>query len=371
MPASQRRRWRADRSSSGDPRADLAPMVMRAELRNRIRLPRHDRIPRRDQGGGPPPLTPHAAGWYRPAQKPQDPDVDPHEPASGESYDAGHDHGWSNCTMASGAVTLDFHTLGALNLWAGDLRHAPGQPDMTGGTDLWDVQKAWAYYGQELEIRSGAGWSALQSDRAAGRAILLTGEGDVPGSATFDGAHAIAVLPETHSDGRWLQADPLCTGPEWVTEAALREWAERLQSSINYARTAAHPPASSLQEGDMPINSAAGLVTGLVVDVPEKLEFYADPNLTRRLGAMSKAARIVYVGNPIGETVEGGSRAVQLNTGSAYSDGSVRPTIVYMAAGAIDPISLPAPANDIDEAIAQRDEEWRQWFLDGSPGDTP
>ena len=343
-------------------------MVIRRVIRNRIRLPRADRIPRRDQGGGPVPLV-APVDWYRPRQKPQNPDVDPHEPASGESYDAGDDHGWSNCTMASGAMTLDFHTLGGLDLWAGDLRHAPGQPDMSGGTDLWDVEKAWRYYGQDLDIRSGDGWKGVQRDRAEGRAILLTGEGDVPGSATFDGAHAIVVLPELDSGGRWLMADPLSTGPEWVSESALREWAERLQSSVNYARTAAHPPASSPQGGEMPINNAPGLTTNQRADVPAGLDFFRDANLVTRLGSMSKAATVIVVGAPIGETVEGGSRAIQVNTGSAYSDGTVRPTTVYVAADAIDPYTVPPPSTDANEIRALVNDEWRAVLMEGWPDD--
>jgi hypothetical protein len=337
-------------------------------LYNRIRLPRPDRIPRRDTGGAPVPLV-APEGWYRPRQKQQNPDVDPHEPASGESSSAGYDHGWSNCTMASGAMCLDFHLLGALDLWGGDLRHAPGQPDQSGGTDLWDVEKAWAYYAADLEIRSGAGWAAARADHDQGRALLLTGEGNVPGSATFDGAHAICVLPEVHSDGRWLMADPLCTGPEWVSESALRAWAERLQASINWARTAAHPPASSPERGDdLPINAAAGLTSNVRADIPAATEWFKDPNLTLYGGVFSNAATVVLIGNPIGETVPGGSRAIQINTGNLYSDGSTRPSVVYIAAD-VDTFTVTTDTGDVEEALAQRDIEWREWMLDGSPGE--
>jgi hypothetical protein len=308
-------------------------------------------------------------GWYRPRQKQQNPDVDPHEPAGGEHYSAGYDHGWSNCTMASGAMALDFHMLGALDLWGGDLRHAPGQPDQTGGTDLWDVAEAWAYHGQMLDIRSGDGWAAAKADHDDGRALLLTGEGDVPGSASFDGAHAICVLPEVHSDGRWLIADPLSTGPEWVTASALQTWAERLQGSINYARTAAHPPAGSPAGGDdVAMSAASGITSTVRADVPGGLDWFEDANLARRGGSFSKAASVVFLGNPIGESVEGGSRAVLINTGNLYGDGSTRPSIVYVAAGAVRTYSVPAPSGDVEEAIAMRDDEWREWLLDGAPG---
>lgn len=205
-----------------------------------------ERRPAWDTGGAPPTVA--TTGAYRPAHKMQNPDVDPREPGPAESQGAGDDHGWSNCTMAAGAMVLDFHTEGAISVWAGDLRHAPSQPDQTGGTDLWDVQHAWADYGQQLDIRSGGGWEAALRDLDDGRAIVLTGTGNVPGSATFDGGHAIAVYPERHSDGRQLQADPLCTGPEWVERDALRAWAERYDPDANWARSAAHPPAPKAAE---------------------------------------------------------------------------------------------------------------------------
>lgn len=200
-----------------------------------------ERPPSWDTGGAPPTVAP--LGAYRPAHKMQNPDVDPSEPGPSESAAAGEDHGWSGCTMSAGAMVLDFHTEGAVDVWGGDLRHAPSQPDQAGGTDLWDVQKAWGDFGQYLDIRSGAGWQACLRDLDDGCAILLTGTGNVPGSATFDGGHAIAVLPERHSDGRQLQADPLCTGPEWVERDALRAWAERYDPDVNYARSAAHVAA--------------------------------------------------------------------------------------------------------------------------------
>lgn len=340
---------------------------------NRIRLPFSDRIPHRDVGGAPIALA-APIGWYRPRHKQQNPDVDPREPGGGESSNAGHDHGWSNCTMTAGAMALDFHTLGGTDVWGGDLRHAPGQPDMTGGTDLWDVEKAWSHYGADLSIRSGAGWSAAIADHDAGRALILTGEGNVPGAATFDGGHAICILPETGHDDDWLMADPLSTGPEWVTEGALYEWAARLSSGINYARTAAHPPMPP-QEGadDVAMNAATGIMSTIRADVPGGLDWFEDANLTKRGGAFSKDSSVYFLGNPIGEAPEGGSRAVLIQTGNLYGDGSVRPSIVYVAAGAVHTYSVPPPVTeDVDqivaEAVAARDEEWRGWLLAESPG---
>lgn len=182
-------------------------------------------------------------GWYRPPFRTQDPAIDPQEPGGGESSSAGTDHGWANCTMSAGAMVLAFHTLGATDKWGGLLRHH--QSDQSGGTDLYDLKEAWAAYGQELSIRSGAGWDDVEQDRRDGRAIVLQGEGGTPGAGTYTGGHAIAVLPETHSDGRWLIGNPECSGFEWVSASALRDWAENWSTSIAWARSAPHKSGST------------------------------------------------------------------------------------------------------------------------------
>jgi hypothetical protein len=198
--------------------------------------------------------------------------------------------------MAAGAMALSYHGLGRDQPWAGDLRHAPGQPDQSGGTDLWDVAQSWEYYGEDLEIRSGAGWAGVRADRAEGRALILTGEGNVPGAATFDGGHAIAVYPEPRENGDWLMADPLSTGPEWVSESALRQWAERLDSGINYARTAAHPPRKAASSEDVMFN--VGPITthrdALIVD---GAILYRDSALTERHSVVTGDEPFGFVGS--------------------------------------------------------------------------
>lgn len=182
-------------------------------------------------------------GWYRPTFRKQDPAADPREPGGGESSSRGTDHGWSNCTMASGAMALDFDTLGDRELWGGDLRHKQG--DLEGGTDLYDLRAAWSAYGRTLTIRSGAGWEGLKDDREAGRFLVVQGEGNVPGSETFDGGHACVVGPETNGDGKWLFGDPLASGWQWVTASSIRDWMEAWAGSgLAWARSAAHPAST-------------------------------------------------------------------------------------------------------------------------------
>jgi hypothetical protein len=171
----------------------------------------------------------------------QDPSEDPREPNGGESSSTGNDHGWSNCTMTSGALAIAYQQpRGAVAPWGGDMRHRQG--DLSGGTDLYDLRTAWADYGETLTIKSGAGWSAVVKAHDEGRAIVIQGTGNVPGSESFDGGHACAIAPETHSDGRWLFGDPLADGWQWIDPGSIRSWAERWQSSVAFAVGEKPPP---------------------------------------------------------------------------------------------------------------------------------
>lgn len=196
-------------------------------------------VPDLDTGGG-----------FRAAWRQQDPSVDPKEPGGGESSSAGNDHGWANCTMTSGALALAYQQpRGSLAPWGGDLRHKQG--DLSGGTDLYDVRDAWKAYGETLTIKSGAGWSAVKTAHNEGRAIVIQGTGNVPGSESFDGGHGCCIAPETHSDGRWLFGDPLASGWQWVKPSDIEVWAERWQSSVAFA-VGEKPPPPPPAEPDCP-----------------------------------------------------------------------------------------------------------------------
>lgn len=173
-------------------------------------------------------------GGFRAAYRMQDPSKDPKEPGGGESSSAGNDHGWANCTMASGAMALAYQNpRGSKAPWGGDLRHR--QSDQSGGTDLYDVKEAWAEYGETLTIKTGSGWSGVKKYHDEGRALVVQGEGNVPGSESFDGGHGCVIAPETHSDGRWLFGDPLATGWQWVSQSSIRDWMENLSSGCYFA----------------------------------------------------------------------------------------------------------------------------------------
>jgi hypothetical protein len=241
-------------------------------------------------------------------------------------------------------------------------------------------------------------------------------------SGTGQYGHTIAVAPEK-SGTRWLTSDPWCSPPKWawIDESLLREasetWggmcygeatsgrgslaeavlralmrlaAKRLMSAyrpdapatvvppfdtsgsggrIMFTTTSA--PVSESLEVDMPINAAPGLVTGIRARVGKGVDWFKDANLTLRGGSFSSDADIVFVGSPVGETVEGGAYAVQFNTGVIYADSQVRPTVAYIAVADADTYSVPLPGTgEVDEALDNRDAEWRDWLLDGAPGST-
>jgi hypothetical protein len=208
------------------------------------------------------PIDPDTGGAFRAAWRQQDPAVDPREPNGGESSSAGTNHGWANCTMTSGALAIAYQSpRGSMAPWGGDLRHEQG--DQTEGTDLYDLRTAWQQgWGETLNIRSGAGWSALVTAHEEGRAIVIQGSGNVPGSESFDGGHACAIAPETHADGRWLFGDPLASGWQWIEPAQIRSWAEHWQTSIAFATgekpSSTPPPPSEPECPDCPPETPRG-----------------------------------------------------------------------------------------------------------------
>jgi len=216
-------------------------------------------------------------GTYRASNRRQDPSVDPKEPYGGESSGTGSDHGWANCTMASAATALAYQVpRGSKTAWGGDMRHH--QSDMTGGTDLYDARQAWSAYGESLTIRSGAGWSGVDKAHREGRAIIAQGQGNVPGSQSFDGGHACVIAPETHSDGRWLFGDPLASDWQWVTAGSIRTWMEALSGGCYFAVGDAAPetppgPEPEPPDTGGPADRAAGYAEGRAAGYAEGMAY--------------------------------------------------------------------------------------------------
>ena len=113
---------------------------------------------------------------------------------------------------------------------------------MSGGTDLLDLKTAWAKLGYTLNNRTGQGWAGVrESLDAQKRGVMLQGTGNTPGAGTYTGAHAIYVNPETRRDSAGnlerLIVDPLVAGWQWVNDSALKTWAQRLNSNVQFAVT--------------------------------------------------------------------------------------------------------------------------------------
>jgi hypothetical protein len=88
--------------------------------------------------------------------------------------------------------------------------------------------------------------------------------------------------------------------------------------------------AGFFQGGDMAIQAPESLTSDYVVDVPAGRSFYWDGECSRRMGPFESARTLPYVGATIGESVEGGSRAVIHVTGRPYADKVARPTVVWV-----------------------------------------
>jgi hypothetical protein len=85
-------------------------------------------------------------------------------------------------------------------------------------------------------------------------------------------------------------------------------------------------------------------------------------------GTFSKAATVVALGlvdNPRGYLIV-------ISTAAPWSDGQARPTIVQiLTTSAVTPAPPPPDGGgaDADAVRAERDDEWREWLLAGSPGE--
>lgn len=164
---------------------------------------------------------------------------------------------WQNCTMASGAMAIDFDTLGHVDVMGGTLRAASG--DTVGGTTLDGLAKAWAHFGQTLSIQTGNDWADVIVALKGSRGVVLQGMyGALPkayhsplNSLTFTGPHAIYLNPEFSATGDILMGDPLNNQYIWVPQSALQAFANALGSHelgasspqrIFFATTDAHVP---------------------------------------------------------------------------------------------------------------------------------
>ena len=143
---------------------------------------------------------------------------------------------WFNCTMASGAMALDFDTLGHIQVMGGTLRSHSG--DSSGGTGLGSpgLTRAWAYYSQILHDHVGETFGDALAALRQYRAIVLQGMyGQLPAayqsplnSLSYTGPHAVVLLPEFNPAGDVLMGDPLNDKYIYVPQVHLRNFAAAL-----------------------------------------------------------------------------------------------------------------------------------------------
>ena len=320
--------------------------------------------------------------------------------------------------MTAIAVGLDYESAGIQTSTGAEMRAR--QSDQSGGTDSGDAAEAWQSYGQSLRIRDGETFADAIDDLEGGRLVHLDVWAAACAGPCLSGSgeygHTIAVAPEK-SGTRWLTCDPWCSPPKWtwweeallragaetwggmcysgatagmaapsVTESILRALmrlaAKRLMSQyrpdfpavirppdtgggagrIMFTTTSA--PPSETEEGEMPMQAASGLASTIRARIVKGVDWYRDGNLTQRGGSMSSDADVVYVAAPIGETGDA-AYAVVVNTANLYSDGQVRPSVVYVAA--VDADTYSVPPVDADEAVEARDQEWESALRHGQP----
>lgn len=143
------------------------------------------------------------------------------------------------CTLESGAMLLDWHTRGAVQVWGGELIPYTGRSEASiygSGANLGDLRQAWLHWNQTLSVRSGQTFADLLIALHEGRGAVLQGDYDQFDLAercqdTFLGDHAILLLPYENS-GRILCGDPLCTTFHGIRESTLQRYAEDFGAAI-------------------------------------------------------------------------------------------------------------------------------------------
>lgn len=321
---------------------------------------------------------------------------------------------FSNCRMASGATGIDYDTFGKTTSTGAKMRSRSGDP--SGGTTSDDIQRAWRSYGQTITIRDGKTFDDLIKDLKDGRLVHIDVWHEACGGPCLSGSgrygHTMAVAPERSADGKWLVADPWCSPGKWKwwPEAKLRKgaevWAQRVygQATNGDARPVPvtpeqwrglaraiimaavrvlmdrydpeHPRTEDDPEPgdtsgpkpimftstdahgtggqDVAIQAPSSLTSKYICKVPTGTAFYANADLSEKLGEFGSARELRYVGAVVG----GKSRAVIVTTSKPYSDGVDRPTVVYVKEGVTSPVDVGMPPTPSPE----RDKQWRDWL---------
>ncbi len=272
------------------------------------------------------------------------------------------------CNMSSGAMALDYHTAGRIQVWGGELEAR--QPDHVGGTDLNDLAIAWASHGETLDIRSGQGWAGVRTALAEGRAVVLHGDYDQMGAATcqssFRGDHAVLVLPG------WVMGDPLCSGFKTMPEAVLRAYAQKLSATVRFAVSrpqedsemypvvtltllAAPRPRTFTIPANVRVNGYDPAKPSTVVATFLK----ASPSAA----AADATASVAWVGVPAGQTAPTPRGGPFLRVVDGVFTGLLIPAaLVRLGIEAATADTTPFTQAQIDAAVAGNEAKWEAWI---------
>jgi hypothetical protein len=320
----------------------------------------------------------------------------------------------ANCRMASISTGLDFHTVGARTATAGKMRTYTS--DQTGGTGSDDAKQAWQNgYKQSLVIKDGGSWASVTTALHEGRGVNLdVWHASLPGgcvSGEGKYGHNIFVLPDQNDDG-WLVSDPWCKPAVWKRisttqlKRAAEEWGAKVRSqtgmrdpSTILLRAAAlvlmrlwqpgrempeddplidvHPDDDDDTGGYTPImftttNRQPLATSGGATDVGPT--FKTTSPAIGKATVKSDVSIIACSDGEFHDTDVGLVRNVYEEvtiTDGKYDNSKAYLVIIpgseemgLLLAAACDYVPNPPSGGD----NAARDEEWREWLLDGSPG---
>ncbi len=144
------------------------------------------------------------------------------------------------CTLECGAMGLDVVSGGRINVWGGQLIPYTGRTPLDiirKGTNLYNVDRAWHHWGQDLDVRNGYNWTSVISNLKSGYFVILQGDYDQFTYATrcqdsFTGGHAVILAPIFSSTGAVLMGDPLCKTWKYVSQYELRNYAQKLARQV-------------------------------------------------------------------------------------------------------------------------------------------
>jgi len=151
-----------------------------------------------------------------------------------------------NCVAYSGAMALDYATLGGLRVSGRVVREATNEPrcaDSLPGLTAAQLVGASRELYVPLVPRLDQTWGELAAEIDAGcGAVAFLRYGALPvslrSSGTFTGDHAVFVQYHDRTNRRWRIGDPLATVWKWWPSAALRTAMEAFPGpGLDWVRT--------------------------------------------------------------------------------------------------------------------------------------